>query len=311
MPETVREIQPEVQQTAYAHQTEQPKAIPTSNNTNTPQAEDIVSRASQVSLEAKGESQAAGEVDILSGSDFDRNKFNDMLQKLPEDQRQQLESAYKSLQKGANQKFQTAAEKLKQAESLAKQPWTIERVRQELQNPDFVQAAQTYAQQQAVQQNPKDSGLDDQEWSALSDSDRKQFHTMAQNQQALQSQLDTILTRQEDDRLKERYKNYDQTRVRQLRDDLIGGRVQATGEHLWKVLDYEPAIERAYQLGRQDRQLDLQDKQNATSVGTGGFNMTEANDVPVKEKNEGTVDFFRRLAQRNIQKAQQARSAQR
>jgi len=301
-----------VQQIDNAPANKPPEGTPTSAEPKiTPPVEDIVTRASQVSLEDKGKPQVSDQDDILKGSGFDRNQWNDMLAKLPEDQKQQLESAYKSLQKGANEKFQTASEKLKQAETMRQQPWTTDRVSDLMQDPAFIQAAQTYTQSQAASQNPQDSGLNDQEWSALSDSDKRQFHQMAQNQQVLKNQMNTMMINQEDERLKDHYKNYDAIQVKQLRQDLLSGRVQAQGEHLWKVLDYDGAVERAYQLGLNDRQKDLREKQDASSVGVGGVNIQPAGEVPTKQPNESTVDLFKRIALNNIQKLRQAQSVQR
>lgn len=290
-------------------QTSHTSADNTSSTTITSSA-DLISRASQVSLDKnKGQSQS-DPVDILDGSGFDRNQWNEMLQKLPEDQRQQLEAAYKSLQRGANDKFQKASERLKQAESLVKQPWTTDRINQLLTDPEFVQAAQAYTQAQAISQNPQSSGLSNEEWSALSENEKRQFHQVIQNQQHIQNQMTSMLLAQEDERLQERYKNYDPTQVKQLRTDLLKGNIQATSEHLWKVIDYDSAIQRAYELGRQDRAADFQEKQNASSVGVTGLNVTQANDVPVRQPNQSTVEHFKQIAMRNIQKLRQSQNRQ-
>jgi hypothetical protein len=289
--------------TANPEVIKQPEGTTTSENT-TPSAEDLITRASGIELDKSKSTGNANQTegDILDSAGFDRNKWNDMLGKLPEEQRTQLESAYKSLQSGADKKFQKAAELAKQAQESSQQPWTLERINALTQDPNFVQAAEQYARANTQNQNPQGSGLSEDEWSNLSDTDKAKFSMLTKNQEQLQGQLNSILLSQQDEQLKTRYKNYDTESVNGLRQQLLNGQVQATNEHLWKVLDYEPAVERAYKLGLQDRQSELGVKQNASSVGEGGVNVTPQGEIPVKEKGENTTSFFRRIAERNKQR---------
>ena len=270
--------------------------IPAESNPNpSSPSVDIVQRVSGVSPEKPASEVVPQESDILEGSGFDRNKWNEMLGKLPPEQKSQLESAYKALQTGAQKKFQKASELSKQAESTRRRPSVAEL----LQDPEFVKEAQAYAQMTQVQNAPANSGLTDEQWSVLSEQEKGTILSMQQGQAQLQTQMNRILTQQEDERIKQRYKNYDSSTVDQIQHDLISGKMQATREHLWKVLDYEDAVNRAYKLGLQDKNQNLTEKLNS-STSPSNFNITQADDVPTKQPNENSIDYFKRIASRRL-----------
>ena len=83
-----------------------------------------------------------------------------------------------------------------------------------------------------------------------------------------------------------------------LTKDLLAGKYQATREDIWKVHDYESMANRAYQLGKQDRQLDLGIKVEANSII--GNQVIPSEQVPAKEQGESNFNYFRRLAQRRL-----------
>lgn len=273
---------------------------------NPPPVEDIVSRASQVGLEEGAPKGEPNQSDIVTDAGFNRNEWNSMLEKLPPEQRVQLESAYKSLQSGADKKFQKAADMLRQAQANDGQPWTLDKVAELTRDPSFVQAAQQYAQANNTTPNPQNSGLSDEDYSNLSENEKAKFQELTQSQKQLQTQLDNIQLSQQDEKLSTRYKNYDAKEVTVLRNNLMNGRVNATSEHLWKVLDYDDAVSRAYKLGLQDSKSEMGNKINATPVGGNGVNITPSGDVPVKEKGENTISFFSRIAQHNKAKLAEA-----
>lgn len=286
--------------------TQQPPApaatAPAQNNNSSvpPVPDDLVSRASGVSPEPQN-NNAPNESDILEGSGFNREQWNSMLAKLPAEQKQQLEAAYKSLQTGADKKFQKASELIKQAEQRGQRP----SVRDLVNDPQFLAEAQAYAQQLAANQPPQGSNLSDEEWSALTPSEKEEIRAMKQQNFALQSQMSEFMRTQEDERIKQRYKNYDPTLVNKIVDDVMNRRVAVTREHLWRAHDYEDAVKRAYQLGKQDRQLDLNDKQNGSTNPGGGFNTTNADDVPAKQPGQSSVDYFVQLARRRLAQQRQ------
>jgi len=171
--------------------------------------------------------------------------------------------------------------------------WSPERVQSLLNDKNFVDAAQKLQQFQ----NPPQSGLSDEEWSALSEGEKAKFKQIEQKVSQLE-QLNYLSTlKQQDEQLKGRYANYEPTKIDEITQSLITGKVQATREDLWKVIDYENAVERAYKLGLQDRNNYNQEKINASSPE--GFNTTNA--VKLEPNNgEKSGDFFKRILLNNM-----------
>jgi hypothetical protein len=277
------------------------KAIPTSNVVETPVAEpvkeDLISRVSKVKVDAP-------KVDLnIEEPKFDVNDIEKITDPAA---KEQVTRAYKSFQRGFNQKFQELADLRKKLE-VTQQPttWTKDRIRQELNKPDFIQASQEVLQEQ----NPPQSGMSDTEWSSLTTNEKKQWQGMQQeiaNLKQQQNQQQVLQNfKMQDETLKTKYANYDPNAVDIITSELLTGKRQATREDLHKAIDYDNAVNRAYQLGLQDGGSNKTEKLNA-SVYDGLSTGKPATDVPVAEKNESTNSFFGRLVANNLakQKAQ-------
>src|SRR3990167_6691452 len=212
---------------------------------------DLVTRVSQVKVEEK-KTEPTGEI---KEPEFDFKEIDNI--KDPE-AKAWAEKAYKSFQKGFNQKFQEIAEIRKTLEGQKQQAtsWTPERLQQEMNKPDFVQSAQ-----QVIKfQNPSDSGLTDDEWSTLSEAEKKKLNNMEQELLNLKRQLVISEVRKEDEQLKTKYINYNPQAVDIVTADILANRVRATREYLWKAMDYDEAIKRAYELGKYDKKTDNEEK---------------------------------------------------
>lgn len=247
--------------------------------------QDLVSRVSQV----KTEEQAKQELD----EKFNINDLDSHIEKLPDPAlKEQVLGLKKSLLKGENQKYQEIANLRKQYEAeLAKvSTWTPERLKSELSRPDFVQAAQSIMGQPQGQENT--SMLSEQEKKMLETTNSQVTHLMRQNQELLRVQQDA--------QLKQRYANYKPEVVDKTWEELATGRVQATREHLWKVVDYEDAVKRAYELGRQDKNQQNQERVSGMTFET-GRNMPQPSSLE-RQKGESTQQFMRRSYQEHIKK---------
>ncbi len=181
---------------------------------------------------------------------------------------------------------------------MGNQPWTVERVQELLQDPGFIQASQS-----VVQSNP--SGLTDEEYSTLTDAEKAQFTSLQDKINRLEQANNQAMLAQQDTQLKTRYANYDPKQVDELMQGLMQNKVQATREHLWKVVDYDNAVERAYQMGLQDRKMESTDKYNSMSLP--GQTSTPTGTVD-PEKNESGVNFFRRIALKRLAESKQGQS---
>jgi hypothetical protein len=241
--------------------------------------EDLISRVSKVKVEPqKQDTNPFG----LTKEDYDKVQADPTLSKF-----------YKSMQAGLTKKTQELADEKR---NLKPQPtnWTVERLQAEMNKPDFVQSAQVLA----AQSNPSNSGLTDQEYSALTDKEKAQLQQANQRITNLEMQNWNLQQKQQDEQLKTRYANYAPDVVDTTIHKLVKGEVVANREYIWKAVDYDDAVQRAYQLGKQDRQLETTEK--VQSVSMEGFNATPQSNVPQPEKGESNTAYFKRLAQRRL-----------
>jgi len=257
--------------------------------------QDLTSRVSEVSLEKSQETEKK----------YDRNQFNEELSKLPPEMQEQVKLFQQTLYKGADEKFQEAARLRQEAEQVKQRGWDKESVQQLLNDPTFKQQVNQLQQERQFQQNPEGSGLSDEEWSYLSPKEKSLLYDTRKAQIEDRHRMDQFFQKQEWDKqdmeLKTRYKNYEPKDVDAIFHGLLTGKVQATREHLWKAIDYENAVKRAYALGRQDRNLDLTEKVNASSAAS-GINISQSKDVPKKGNHESGTEYFKRLAIQNAKK---------
>ena len=248
--------------------------------------EDLVTRASKVNItspQKKDEGNPFG----LTKEDYDKVQSDPTLSKF-----------YKSMQADYVRKTQETAELKRQTEDKAKQlsNWTPERVQQLLNDQQFVQAAQQVAQSQ----NPTNSGLTDQEYSALTKTEQAQLSNMQQQLQSMQQQNWQMQQKAQDEQLKSKYANYAPDIVDTTVNQLVNGQVKANREYVWKAIDYDDAVRRAYELGKQDRVMETTEKQQATSLT--GFQATPQNNI-TPTQGESNRDFFRRVAQQRLAEA--------
>jgi hypothetical protein len=246
--------------------------------------EDLVSRVSKVKVEEVKKAEEPSNPFSLTREDWDRVQSDPSLKKY-----------YQSMLTDYQKKTTDLSEQRKQIEAKAQSAnWTPERIQQLLNDPQFVNAAQ----QVASQQNPSNSGLTDQEYSALTDKEKAQLVSMQQEVQALKMQNYQMQQKQQDETLKTKYANYASDIVDTTVYKLVNNQVMATREDIWKVVDYDNAVKRAYELGRQDREKENTEKQQALS--SVGYTATPQNAVPDIEKGESSTNFFKRIALRRL-----------
>jgi hypothetical protein len=261
---------------------------------------ELVTRVSQVKVEKaeEKETKPTGETEIKE-PEFDVTEIEKIKQKDPE-AGAWAEKAYKSFQKGFNNKYQEIAELRKKLETQAKpEPiaWTPQRLQQEINKPDFVSAAQEVVKNQ----NPEGSGLTDVEYSTLSEKEKQKLQNMEKEILILKRENTLAQMKAQDEQLKVKYANYDPKAIDIITADMIAGRVQATREHLFKVLDYEDAVHRAYELGKQDKQLTNEEK--VTSMSPEGTTAQATEGAVEREKNETDRAWFIRNALNRLAKS--------
>lgn len=275
---TPQVTQPQTQPTAPTAEApvqQQPQASPTVEQ----KPADLVTRASAVKLEQKKE---------IKEPEFDVKEIDKITDPTA---KEYAEKAYKSFQRGFNQKFQELAEIRKKYEAEINQnsQWTPQRVQQMLQDKNFVEAAK----QVIATQNPAGSGLTDEQYSALSESEKAEITQMREKLNALERQNHEAVKVQQDTELKSKYANYAPDIVDTTVDGLIKGQVRASREDIWKALDYDDAVKRAYELGKSDVLAEKKEKINSMSYEAG--TITPNKEVPQKLANETDRAFLQRL----------------
>jgi hypothetical protein len=268
---------------------EQKVETPVAPVVETPKVEeDLLTRVAK--FEKKAEEQKSS-VPIEEDFKFDLNEINKIQDPAA---KEYALKAYKSFQRGFNTKFQEVADlrkTLEQQINVEKNKgdssnWSPEKVQSLLNNPDFVKAAQSVA------------GISNEEYSALSETEKAKLSNLEREITRLTNLNQQSLINQQDAQFKSKYANYDARAVDTLTSDMIAGKVQATREHLWRVLDYEPAVKRAYEMGRADERSGLNEKIN--SVSAGGYNVSPNETQVKREDGETSESFFQRLARKNL-----------
>jgi len=283
---------------------------PTTSTTNgTPvqatetKMEDIVSRVSSFKAQPKEGAESLPSQDAIAFNVKDFDKIQDpTARKLAED-------AYKSMQADYTRKTQALASEKKQMESLKAQleqsgQFTQTKIQELLNNPSFVQAAKEYEASQRVNQQSAQTGdLTEEEFSYLSPEQQKLYLSQKRMHEQSQSMLTNLSqellsmkTQKEDTELAGKFKNYDSNVVNQTYKDMMAGKVQATREHLWKAIDYDDAVNRAYQVGQMDERQGISEKRQASTTVGGVNTQTIDADIPLKDKKESFSDYWKRLA---------------
>lgn len=207
------------------------------------------------------------------------------LEKLDPSSRAIIEKKIKDLESGYNKKYQTLAQQRKEVEDLKQKisTWTPQRLQQEISRPDFVQAIQSL-QSQAPPTNFEGSVED---WSALSDTDKRQFQQLRNEQQSLQAQLAQMKQKEEDVEIKKIYPDFEPQVVDEAIEGLRTGNITASRADIWKVVNHDKNVEKGYQFGYEDGYKKALEKLNGSTHLNGGLNVTSADEIPDEVRKGG------------------------
>lgn len=261
--------------------------------------QDLITRVSQLKVETKVPEKQEQTNNNDNDGKFNINDLDTQIEKIPDPVlKEQVLGLKKSLLRGENQKYQEIANLRKSYEQKLAETttWTKERLQQELNKQDFVQAANEVLKTQ----NPTTSGLSDEQWSALSETERTELKELKQKINFLEQTNMESLKVQQDVVMKSKYANYDPSSIDSLTNDLMSRKINATREHLWKVIDYENAVRRAYELGKQDKLTENNEKVTGMSFDT-GRNIATPKNVD-RQKGETAQQFFVRSYQEHTKK---------
>lgn len=253
-----------------------------------PKVEDIVSRVAQVK-------DTPSQTQDSSHSEFNVKEIEKITDPVA---KEYAEKAYKSFQRDYTRKTQEIAEirKTYEQKMAENSRWTPERVKSLLNDQEFVKSAEAVAglnQSIEAGQQPQ-----------IPEAEKQKIKELDNQMKAILNQNAQLVRQQQHEQIKARYVNYDPNMVDQLAQDLLAGKVTATPEHLWKVLDYEKAVERAYRLGLEDRNTNTMEKRNASSAQ--GVEASLGKEPIQRKEGENPNDFFKRILANNIAKAKVA-----
>lgn len=202
--------------------------------------------------------------------------------------------AYKSMQGDYTRGKQELANLRKDLESKTNENWTPDRIQQLLNNPQFVQAAQ----QIVPTQNPANSGLTDEEYSALSEPEKAKISMLENKINHLEQMNFNATLSQKDAQLMAKYDDYDPKAISNAIRDLSQIPAHELREHVYKSYTHDKHMQEAYELGKQEA-LKL-NQQKASAISQSGYSTTSVGDVPKREQAESSENFFLRLARNRM-----------
>lgn len=202
------------------------------------------------------------------------------------------EDAYKSMQSGFTKKTQEIAEQKRQFDSklVEMQSWTPERIQRELSNPAFLQAAQQY---QAIQ-NPPNSGLTDEQFSALTTQEKAEISALKTKINSLEQSNFQSQVMQRDTQLQTKYPDYNPSQIDSVIRDLANMSPLDIREHVYKSLKHDEDVAAAYELGRQESQNLNQNRINA--ITPNGNMTTTSNGMPIRDPKDTDREWFAKVA---------------
>ena len=266
-----------------------------------PRADDLIRRMGQAESQTTNEPSTASPAVDPSDIGYSQSEIDSIKDPVA---KKLIEEKLKLLEKGYNQKYMKLANERKQAEELRKQleaqtnqSWTPERVQQLMRDPNFVQSAQAL---QATQAPQTFEGTQD-EWSALSTSEKRTI-TEAKNE-AIQTrqQLNRMMISMEEVKIKEKFPDYEGTSVEKFYRDAAEGRIPEgqIRELIHKAQKFDQYLERAYKFGLEDRNQMLREKANGISQQ--GITTQTIAETPKPAEGERGRNFFARLAKGRLQ----------
>lgn len=173
--------------------------------------------------------------------------------------------------------------------------WTPERIQRELlNNPQFLQAAQSVASVQ----NPVNSGLTDEQFSALTPGEKNQMMQMNQQIGELKQQNFLAALNQKDALLQAKYGDYDALKINQGIQDLARMNPLDIREQAYKALLHDEHVKAAYELGKQEASTLNQTRAQASTQP--GVQLSPSDKRPIRDKRDTDMSYFVKIAEARL-----------
>ncbi len=267
-------------------QVQTPSIIPVETTPVAPPVKDLITRVSEFK---KSKATAISTTN-------DNNTFFDYkeIEKITDPtSRKFAEDAYKSMQSGFTKKTQEIAETKRQLDQKVSemQNWSPERIQRELlNNPQFLTAAQQIAQVN----NPPNSGLTDEQFSALTPQEKAQIDALKSKINTLEQSNFQATVAQRDSQLQTRYPDYNPAQIDETIRNLAQMNPLDIREHVYKSLKHDEDVANAYELGKQEARGLNQERISAITPNT--TTSTNSDGLPAREKSDTDQTYFMKLA---------------
>jgi hypothetical protein len=190
--------------------------------------------------------------------------------------------------------------KLEDAQKLVNQSksWTPQRIQQELlTNPEFVAAAQMI---QGTQNNDRE--ITQEEYSALTETEKAKFNMIPQLQNEIQQMRNQTANQQllasineKDITFKQKYPDYDPVKINEAAQRFGKLTPAEAREYIYKADMHDINVRKAFEMGKLEGQGKLQNKLDI--IMPQGSTVTSNESVPKKNAGESDKAFFVRLGQ--------------
>lgn len=262
-------------------------------NTAPQQPDDLLSRVTQFEIEKNPANKTPDEQDDVLFSDKDLRAKIDAIQDPA--LKQQYIDMRKSMMRGINEKFQDLASMRKELEAVKN---TTQNVRfkansidELLSNPEFMNEAKAKLAQ-------SNSPIADE--SAISDETKQYISSLEGKIKSIEEGLNQKQHQEannewnrQHDALAGRYKNYDKSRIDEVANGLITGKIKATPEYIYKVVNHDDNVRRAYELGRKEGSKILNEKRQLNNS-IDSVNAVALDTIP-QDKAEDNLRFMQRI----------------
>lgn len=267
------------------------------NSTQPTETDDLLSRVTKFEQEASPANKSEEQIDKEIYNDAEFRQKIDAVQ--DPQLKEYLIQLRKSGVRGVNEKLSEIAEIRKELqavkEGIIPKGWSPERVKQLINDPEFLQAAQQVAGVQPEIES--DEYIPDAVKKELSELRNKVSSWEKGMTEMQKRQIQQNLERQHSE-LSNKYGNYDRNKVDEIRKELLEGKIQATNEHLYKAFYHDDNVRRAYEMGRRDASKGIQEKQEASSYE--GTNQIRNSDIS-PEKEETNKQFWNRIINKRME----------
>lgn len=253
---------------------------------------DLMQRVSEFKVEPQAEKTVQADI-------FQDQELRKKIESIEDPElKQHFELLRKSAMTGLTEKFQEIAEMRKELQSLkenSNEPWTPERVKQQLNDPSWQQAAQ--------QVSSELSNTDDYEDPKVKKLEQELQYLKKQQEAAL-SQQSKAQMQQEHARLQGKYRDYNSDEIDTIYLEMLENKRSSVRpnstllEDVYWAKNGPDNVKKAYELGR----LDERSGKSDIPPSIDGIDTSESRSAPQPEKDESGESYMNRVVLNNLRK---------